>query len=359
MEEEEKGREEVEDQQKNNGRERNKRRPFCEGVMDDRKKTARSYAFTMHNYPLPPNFVSISRAHFEKSNYIPVAMAWIEGRHTPEEMKLLTGYEDPPVGEVEGQHIHGWVNFSKRIVYTSKKWNKCTEELFGKRPHVKVAGKPGAWFGYMLDHHQHDTVQEYNVNIFTYVEARENRISTEEKGIVQDIHMGKVTRMEEIRDKVGGHNYLRYKRGYREEIEEYKEVSNKKHKGDIEFVAPEPLRIWGEGWYQVMCWTKMVIRKPLICRRKHLWIWGSPGTGKSTRFLNHLATRLHHWEIVKDVTQNLPYLGGYDFIYCDDYNEPYRPISYLNELTTYPQGRSIKVCILFFVTVYTDTALPS
>ena len=83
-------------------------------------------------------------------------------------------------------------------------------------------------------------------------------------------------------------------------------------KRNTEWESPEPTMKYGFAWYKTMKWMKMSIRTDLICRRKHIFLGGVTGTGKSTRFAQQLMKRLYTYTIVKDKLQNLNYTNGYD-----------------------------------------------
>lgn len=191
-----------------------------------------------------------------------------------------------------------------------------------------------------------DTLKQDNIDIYSYVNERNTkkrkRDSQQERIIELAKKDKKFRKLENLEPEIGSLVYFG-KKQISTAISILNDLEDKREKRDFKWEAPEPTLAYGDQWYKVMKWMQKCIRTDLICRRKHLFLYGETATGKSTRFLNILRERLYCWEISKDEIQNNNYLGDYDLIFCDEYNKPYKPVPFLNDITTYTNGKSVGI----------------
>lgn len=282
-------------------------------------KRARHLSLVIENKSLPLNFCDRVCEVFSSKDYKVVHQAWIESI------------------EEENKTIKGYLSFEKPTGYSTGKFKSCLSILFqNHRVKIDPVTNTLVLFIEMLKMDM-NTLQQKEVDISDYVDNRTKHISTKTPRLLEKIQEGEITSLQEIKQinidcDLPDMNYMRSKRFYQEEIREALETNHRQSLGVWDGIK-ESVE-WGEGWYKMCVWANETIKKDLCNRKKHLWVYGPSGMGKSTRFLDPLKERLRTWQILKDPVQNLPYVtGNYDLIYVDEYNHPYKHISFLQEIT--------------------------
>lgn len=298
--------------------------------MDSKKipeKRAKNITVSLSKNSLPIELCSKVLEATSKNNYKLNHQAWIK--------------DDKNI-------IKGYLQFSIAIGYTTKKFKDCISSLFdltNTEELIIETSNPNDIIKEMLKMNT-ETLQQQGTNILNHFD-KTNKSSSGDKSprLLKNIQDGNITSLEQIKqitidEGLSDVSYMRAKKYYQDEIRE--SLENKRKQSFEQWKEIEETKIFGESWYKVCIWCNMVIRKDVVHRKKHLWLYGPSNMGKSTRFLNELKKRLNTWEILKDKIQNNPYISGrYDLIYADEYNKPYKDVSFLQEITN-PQQSGIE-----------------
>lgn len=80
-------------------------------------------------------------------------------------------------------------------------------------------------------------------------------------------------------------------------------------------------------------WWNKFIRTEYNEKKQNIWIWGPPNVGKSTKVLLPMLSMARGYEIFDDPVFWHPFVGPYDFAFCDEF-KGLKPIEELNKFMT-------------------------